>query len=102
MNKRLATALACIIPVHAHAQTPAKTKQPNVIFIIADDLGYGNLTSFNPGSKIPTPNIDRIGKEGTRFTQFYSGSTVCAPSRCALMTGKNMGHAYIRGNGRES
>ncbi|RPD39539.1 arylsulfatase [Chitinophaga barathri] len=79
----------------------AQQKQPNIIFIIADDLGYGNLTAYNPQHKVPTPNIDRLAKEGTRFTRFYSGSTVCAPSRCALMTGKHMGHAYIRGNSRE-
>ncbi len=83
-------------------QLAAQTaKKPNIIFIVADDLGYGNLTSYNPASKVPTPNIDRLGREGTRFTNFYSGSTVCAPSRCALMTGKTMGHAYIRGNSRE-
>ena len=82
----------------ANAQTQTKQRKPNIVFIVADDLGYGNLTSFNPGSKIPTPNIDRLGTEGTKFTRFYSGSTVCAPSRCGLMTGKTMGHAYIRGN----
>lgn len=73
-------------------------QRPNIIFIVADDLGYGNLTSYNPSHKVPTPNIDRLAAEGTRFTRFYAGNTVCAPSRCALMTGKHMGHAYIRGN----
>ncbi len=81
------------------AQQKTAAKRPNIIYILADDLGYGNLTCYQPGSKIPTPQIDKMAKEGTRFTQFYSGSTVCAPSRCALMTGLNMGHAYIRGNG---
>jgi len=76
------------------AQAPEKV---NIIIILADDLGYGDLGSY--GQKlIPTPNLDRLAAEGVRFTQFYSGSTVCAPSRCALMTGKDMGHAYIRGN----
>lgn len=84
----------------ATAQTT--TKQPNIIFILADDLGYGNLTSFNPKSPVPTPNIDRMAAQGTKFTQFYAGSTVCAPSRASLMTGKHMGHAYIRGNGNVS
>lgn len=92
--------IALAIPSLAQAQNGAK--RPNIIFIVADDLGYGNLTSFNPAHKVPTPNIDAIGKAGTKFTRFYSGNTVCAPSRCALMTGKTMGHAYIRGNSRES
>lgn len=77
-----------------------KVKQPNIIFILADDLGYGNLRSYNKSSPIPTPHIDRLAAEGTRFTRFYSGNTVCAPSRGALMTGFHMGHAYIRGNSK--
>lgn len=75
--------------------------KPNIVLIVADDLGYGNLTCYNPASRVPTPNIDRLAENGTRFIQFYSGSTVCAPSRAALMTGLHMGHAYIRGNSRE-
>lgn len=76
-------------------QAPSK---PNIVFILADDLGYGDLGCF--GSKIiKTPHLDQLAAEGIRLTQFYSGSTVCAPSRCALMTGKHTGHAYIRGNG---
>ena len=71
--------------------------KPNVIFILADDLGYGDLGAF--GQKlIKTPNIDRLAAEGTKFTQAYCGDTVCAPSRCCLMTGKHTGHSYIRGN----
>lgn len=99
VKKPIVLLVAGLLAIHAYAQT--NQKKPNIIFIVADDLGYGNLTSYNPSSKIPTPNIDRIGKEGTRFTNFYSGSTVCAPSRCALMTGKTMGHAYIRGNNHD-
>lgn len=83
----------------AQGQQPAIGRRPNIIYILADDLGYGNLTCYNPKSPIPTPNIDRMAKQGTQFTRFYAGSTVCAPSRCALMTGKHMGHAYVRGNG---
>ena len=72
-------------------------EKPNVIFIMADDLGYGDLGCY--GQKvIQTPEIDRLAAEGTRFTQFYAGSTVCAPSRCVLMTGLHTGHATIRGN----
>ena len=70
---------------------------PNVIFILADDLGYGDLGCFGQ-QKIKTPHIDRLAAEGMRFTQAYAGATVCAPSRCALMTGLHNGHAWIRGN----
>ncbi len=63
------------------------TRQPNIIFILADDLGYGDLGSYGQ-KKIRTPALDRLSAEGMRFTQFYSGSPVCAPSRCVLMTGK--------------
>ncbi len=80
----------------AHAQITAGNK-PNVIFILADDLGYGDLGCFGQ-QLIRTPNIDRLAKEGTRFTQAYAGATVCAPSRCTLMTGQHNGHAAIRGN----
>ena len=74
-----------------------KTKQPNIIYILADDLGYGDLSCYGQ-KKFSTPNIDRLAKEGMLFTQHYSGSTVCAPSRSALMTGQHTGHTYIRGN----
>lgn len=72
-------------------------KLPNVVFIMADDLGYGEIGCY--GQKwIKTPRIDELAKQGLRFTQFYSGSPVCAPSRCTLMTGKHTGHAAIRDN----
>ncbi len=74
-----------------------KHKQPNIIFILADDLGYGDLGSY--GQKIiKTPRLDRMAAEGIRFTQHYAGSTVCAPSRAVLMTGKHMGNVSVRGN----
>jgi arylsulfatase A-like enzyme len=79
------------------AQPPAR--KPNIVFILADDLGYGDLGCYGQ-ERIKTPNLDRMAAEGTRFTQAYSGSTVCAPSRCALMTGKHMGHGTVRGNMR--
>jgi arylsulfatase A-like enzyme len=70
---------------------------PNVIYILADDLGIGDLGCY--GQKlIKTPAIDSLAANGVRFTQHYSGSTVSAPSRCVLLTGKHSGHAYIRGN----
>src|SRR5690606_38624272 len=71
--------------------------QPNVIYIYADDLGYGELGSYGQ-EKIKTPHLDKIAEEGMRFTQHYSSSPVCAPSRCMLLTGKHAGHAYIRSN----
>jgi arylsulfatase A len=72
-------------------------KPLNVVFILADDLGWGELGSYGQ-RKIPTPNLDRLAAQGTRFTQHYSGAPVCAPSRCVLMTGKHLGHAEVRGN----
>ena len=70
---------------------------PNVIFILADDLGYGDL-GFLGQQNIETPNIDRLASEGMVFTNHYSGATVCAPSRSAFMTGLHTGHTPIRGN----
>lgn len=73
------------------------TSQPNIVFIMADDLGYGDLGCY--GQKlIQTPNIDRMAKEGTRFTHCYAGAPVCAPSRSALMTGQHTGHTRVRDN----
>ncbi|HXG61126.1 MAG TPA: arylsulfatase [Planctomycetota bacterium] len=77
---------------------PSQGRKPNIIFIHADDLGYGDLSCYGQ-QKFRTPNIDRLAAEGIRFTQYYAGSTVCAPSRYALMCGYHMGHAWIRGNG---
>lgn len=75
----------------------ASSRPPNIIFIIADDLGYGDLGCY--GQKIiRTPNLDRMAAEGMRFTQHYSGNAVCAPSRCVLMSGLHPGHAFIRDN----
>ena len=71
--------------------------KPNVIFILADDLGYGDLSCYGQ-TKFQTPNIDKLATSGIRFTSHYSGCTVSAPSRSALMTGLNTGHTYIRGN----
>lgn len=70
---------------------------PNIIFILADDLGYRELGSFGQ-ERIKTPNLDQLAKDGMRFTQHYCGNAVCAPSRCVLLTGKHPGHAYIRDN----
>ena len=74
-----------------------RDRKPNIIFILADDLGYGDLGCYGQ-KKIKTPNLDRMAEQGMRFTQCYAGSTVCAPSRAVLMTGQHSGHARIRGN----
>jgi arylsulfatase A-like enzyme len=73
--------------------------RPNIIFIMADDLGYGDLGCYGQ-QRIQTPNIDRLAAEGLRFTDYYAGASVCAPSRCVLMTGLHTGHAFIRGNSK--
>ncbi len=75
-----------------------KSRPPNIILIMADDLGYGELGCYGQ-TWIQTPNIDQIAAQGIKFTQFYAGQTVCAPSRCSLMTGMHQGHAEIRNNG---
>src|ERR1035438_9410883 len=71
--------------------------KPSIIFILADDLGYGDLGCYGQ-TRIKTPNLDQLAADGIRFTNFYAGSKVCAPSRCTLMTGLHTGHALIRGN----
>jgi arylsulfatase A-like enzyme len=78
---------------------PKRADVPNIVLVLADDLGYGDLGCYGQ-KRIKTPNIDRLAVEGMRFTQCYAGSTVCAPSRCCLMTGLHTGHARIRGNAR--
>ena len=80
----------------ANAQK-ATPERPNIVFILADDMGYGDLSCF--GSKhVRTPNIDRLSAQGTTFTQCYAGSGISSPSRCSLMTGLNTGHSRIRDN----
>jgi arylsulfatase A-like enzyme len=86
------SAIAAALPAMAQRRT-----KPNIVFILADDLGHFDLGCY--GQKfIETPYIDRIAAEGLKFSQAYCGSTVCAPSRCALMTGMHMGHATVRAN----
>jgi arylsulfatase A-like enzyme len=90
--------LVFIVLIVAAIAFPQRNK-PNIIFILADDLGYGDLRCYGQ-QKFKTPAIDRLAAEGTRFTQYYAGSTVCAPSRSVLMTGQHTGHTRIRGNAR--
>jgi arylsulfatase A-like enzyme len=81
--------------------TPPADERPNIVFVMADDLGYGDLGCYGQ-ERIETPMLDRLAAEGLRSTQYYAGSTVCAPSRCVLMTGLHTGHARIRGNARQA
>ena len=93
----LLIALSLPSPAVLHADDTVPVDKPNIIFVLADDLAQGDLGCY--GQKlIKTPNLDRMAAEGTRFTQAYSGTSVCAPSRTSLMTGLHMGHAPIRSN----
>jgi arylsulfatase A len=78
--------------------SPLLAQKPNILYIITDDLGYGDISCYGQ-KNFNTPNIDQLATNGIRFTRHYSGATVCSPSRCSLMTGKDTGHAAIRGNG---
>lgn len=90
---------ACIIAACSSAKlTPARNKaKPNIVFILADDLGYGDIGAYGQ-KQIRTPNVDKMAAQGMLFTQFYAGAPVCAPSRASLITGLHTGHAAIRGN----
>ena len=91
-----AAALSC--RTNAIQTTSAESgKKPNIVYLLADDLGYAELGCYGQ-EKIRTPNIDKLAVEGMKFTQHYSGNPVCAPSRCALMTGLHTGHTQVRGN----
>ncbi len=95
MNKSIISIL--IIAFSVSSQVLAQAQKPNVIYILADDLGYGDLSCYGQ-KKLQTPNIDRLAKEGIKFTNHYAGNTVCSPSRAVLMTGIPAGSCYIRGN----
>ncbi|MDF1813275.1 MAG: arylsulfatase [Verrucomicrobiales bacterium] len=95
---KLLIPLLAVLVFGFSANVPADTSKPNIIFILADDLGYGDLGCF--GQKIvKTPRLDQMAAEGMKLTSFYAGSTVCAPSRSVLMTGQDTGHTWVRGNG---
>ena len=91
-----ATCVALVAAVWA-CQGFARQAKPNLILILADDLGYGDLGCFGQKT-LKTPRLDQMAAEGMKFTQFYAGATVCAPSRCVLLTGKHGGRATVRGN----
>jgi arylsulfatase A-like enzyme len=100
MNKLKYNIAALLIMVFLLSDMPifAQSKsRPNIIYIYADDLGYGELGCYGQ-QKIKTPNLDLLAREGIRFTNHYTAAPVCAPARCMLMTGKHSGHSYIRGN----
>lgn len=89
-----------LLPIAEASPSPAAANdksRPNIIFILVDDLGYGDVGCYGQ-ERIKTPSLDRMAAEGLRFTQGYAGCTVCAPSRCVLMTGLHGGHARVRGN----
>lgn len=101
MNKRfkriyalVAGGSSLLIPMLVFAQ---KAKQPNIVVIMCDDLGYNDVGCYGQ-QLIETPNIDRMARQGMRFTQAYAGSPVSAPSRASFMTGQHCGHTEVRGN----
>jgi hypothetical protein len=89
------TLIVLLFSVSAVCAEPTK---PNIVIILTDDLGYGDLSCY--GSATPTPNIDRLASEGTRFTDFHSNGAACSPTRCALMTGRYQQRAGIIGLAR--
>src|SRR6188768_1334257 len=99
MKRLIALLLGVLFSLHLPAASPPpRADKPNIVFILADDLGYGDLGCYGQ-KKIKTPNLDHLAADGMKFTQAYAGSTVCAPSRCALLTGLHTGHCRVRGNG---
>lgn len=97
----LLNAVLLLIPISAAFASEPERPRLNVVFIVADDLGWGETGCYGQ-EKIPTPNIDRLAAQGMRFTRHYAGAPVCAPSRCVLLTGRHLGHAEVRGNQQAS
>lgn len=96
-SKSAMVSILTVLMLHSFPARAEVPLRPNVIFILADDLGFGDLSCYGQ-KKFTTPNIDQLAADGIRFTQNYSGSTVCAPARCSLLTGLHTGHAPIRAN----
>ncbi|MFV0445603.1 MAG: arylsulfatase [Planctomycetaceae bacterium] len=92
------TGLVSLFCDSTNAYSEPNREQPNIVIILADDLGYGDLGSYGQ-QVIRTPRLDQMAEEGMKFRNFYCGNTVCAPSRSVLMTGQHMGHTFVRGNG---
>ena len=95
MSRRLLSFTAILLAA-ALTAAPAP-RRPNIVVILADDLGYGDVGCYNPRSKIPTPNLDRLAREGLRFTDAHSAATVCTPSRYSLLTGRMCFRTGYRG-----
>ncbi|MEO1536022.1 MAG: sulfatase-like hydrolase/transferase, partial [Planctomycetota bacterium] len=98
---KLIVALFMLVSVAAPAMgdTRSEAEPPNIVFILVDDLGWGDLSCYGQ-TNWATPRLDRMADEGMRFERAYAGSTVCAPSRAALMIGNHTGELHIRGNGK--
>ena len=94
---RIFVCLLLLVSCGGSPEPESAARKPNIVLIVADDLGYGDLGVYGQ-QEIRTPNLDRMAAEGLRFTDYYAGSTVCAPSRSSLMTGLHTGHTPIRGN----
>lgn len=97
LQKKLVFILSLLFVTTGNAQQKSRLKQPNIILILADDLGYSDLGCYGQ-QKTETPNIDKLAANGLQFMQFYAGTTVCAPSRNSLLTGLHTGHTSVRGN----
>lgn len=97
MKIKALTTLPAILAIALPASSAAQESKPNIVFILADDMGIGDLGCYGQ-EKILTPNIDALAESSLMFSHHYSGSTVSAPSRCCLLTGKHTGHSYVRGN----
>ncbi|MCG8311214.1 MAG: arylsulfatase [Cytophagales bacterium] len=95
--KGACTIVVMVLALFSGCVAQEKAEKPNIIYILADDLGYAELGCYGQ-ELIETPHLDKLANSGMRFTQHYSGAPVCAPSRCVLLTGQHSGHAYIRGN----
>src|SRR5436190_19532282 len=94
---RCAAAILAFAFLALPARAADEPRKPNIVLIVADDLGQFELGCYGQ-TRIKTPHIDKLAEGGMKFHRFYSGNAVCAPSRCALMTGKHMGHATVRNN----
>jgi arylsulfatase A len=98
ISRALGLVWICAVASNGPIASQTQPWPPNILLIQADDLGYGDLSAYGQ-TNFQTPVLDRLAREGIRFTRYYAGSTVCAPSRAALMTGRHTGHGWIRGNG---
>ena len=97
MKMKLSLFVSLVMLAAGVSVNAADEAKPNFVYILMDDAGYGDLSCYGQ-EKFETPNIDALAAAGMKFTDHYSGSTVCAPTRCSLMSGLHTGHAFVRGN----